>query len=90
MGGRVGREVGSEGGWLAVPAAHHLARLLPGSGREMCLIRTQVIGEPRHSCGSWTIMNRAEKKNKKDEKVGGARAWPSFPTPGEEESTRLR
>lgn len=52
-----------------MPAAHHSARLLPGSGGELRLIKTQVSDEPRHSYGSGMIMNRGEKKEKKNEKV---------------------
>lgn len=64
---------------VGLASAHHLARLLPGSAREMCLIKTQVIDEPRHSYGSGMIMNCVGEKNRKNEKVGGAKAWPSFP-----------
>lgn len=35
---------------LEVPAAHQLAGRLPGNRREMCLIKTQFIDEPRDSC----------------------------------------
>lgn len=66
------RRGGGVGGELGVPAAHQPAQLLPGNGREMGLIKTQVIHEPRHSFASQVISHHGKKK--KERKRGGGRA----------------